>query len=61
MSILDRFSLKGKTAVVTGGGRGIGRAIGLAFADAGAAEAEHRRERRAARQMDSARTGNRRS
>jgi len=36
MSILNRFSLRGKTAVITGGGRGIGRAIGLAFADAGA-------------------------
>jgi NAD(P)-dependent dehydrogenase (short-subunit alcohol dehydrogenase family) len=33
---LARFSLDGRTALVTGGSRGIGRAIALAMADAGA-------------------------
>ncbi|HEX6311812.1 MAG TPA: SDR family oxidoreductase [Acidimicrobiia bacterium] len=35
MSVLDRFDITGKVAVVTGAGRGIGAACALAFADAG--------------------------
>ena len=37
MSIMDRFSMRGKVAVVTGGNRSIGRAIAIGLAEAGAA------------------------
>jgi gluconate 5-dehydrogenase len=36
LSALDRFRLDGRRAFITGGSRGFGRAIALAFADAGA-------------------------
>jgi 7-alpha-hydroxysteroid dehydrogenase len=35
-SIFDKFRLDGKTAIVTGAGRGIGRGCAIAFAQAGA-------------------------
>src|SRR5438046_25402 len=36
MSIFDRFRLTGKRLFITGGSRGLGRAMALAIADAGA-------------------------
>src|SRR3954462_9553202 len=36
MSILDRFRLDGRRALVTGASRGLGREMALAFAEAGA-------------------------
>jgi 3-oxoacyl-[acyl-carrier protein] reductase len=44
---MSRFSLEGKNAVVTGGSRGIGRAIALGLAEAGANVALTYREKRA--------------
>jgi 2-deoxy-D-gluconate 3-dehydrogenase len=40
-TILDSFSLKGKSALVTGSSRGLGAAIAIAFAEAGANVAVH--------------------
>ena len=33
--MMKEFSLEGKSALITGGGRGLGKAMGLVFAEAG--------------------------
>jgi 2-deoxy-D-gluconate 3-dehydrogenase len=48
MGILDRFSLEGKTALVTGAASGLGAAIAVALAEAGATIACHGNRRPAA-------------
>jgi len=36
MTVLDQFKLTGKTALVTGGARGLGKTMATALAEAGA-------------------------
>lgn len=51
MSVLDLFSLEGKTAIVTGGGRGLGAQIAEGFAEAGANVVVCSRNEEACREM----------
>src|SRR5271156_3606871 len=61
MGILDRFSLEGKTALVTGAASGLGAAIAIALAEAGAAVACHGNRRPADATADQIRAIGKRS
>lgn len=52
MAIIDRFRLDGKTALVTGAASGLGAAIAIALAEAGAAVACHGNRRPAMETVD---------
>jgi len=54
MNVLDRFRLDGRVAVVTGGARGLGRAMADAFASAGASVVLTARNRESAQHAASA-------
>ena len=61
MGILDRFSLEGKTALVTGAASGLGAAIAIALAEAGADVACHGNRRPADATADQIRAIGKRS
>jgi NAD(P)-dependent dehydrogenase (short-subunit alcohol dehydrogenase family) len=51
MSVLDKYSLSGRTALVTGATRGLGRAFATAIAEAGADVVVHGRDAAAAAEV----------